>query len=427
MFAKAKRRILQAWNNVVGSGYQMLQRAVSLSKGSTRDHFLNIVKQKVDLYGSSIYSSADDDAKKTVKAKSGLLSSLAQRYGQLSPKRGELLLDALHSNLILFMEDYKKELPIPQVDSKRLEIAREYCRKLQPLRHLSDQSFSCLKLFEGTTHMVSSTNDIPHLLKMASESLEVLKKICSRVQKNPSKILEELNDYWELYSCHDVKFLDNFIIPSRTRNNPFRTGIADELEFEVDGDHRGPDVFKFGAISSSTSSCASSQRSNGSRFANTNPSRFASTRKKYANPAGRSPGAGGSFSSPFNSSSASSNSTSFFESFLSSDEEDNPFGFGGGDGSGSGKFRNHARTSTDRAERGEQNEDWSSYFWLSSDDADDDDDFDIDDLLEDGLKDFGASGGSSAKPGFGEDIFNTEELDELAEWATMQFMMSRMK
>jgi len=52
---KAKLRILSTWNSVLGYGCEMLQRVTSLPPNSpSRDNLIQIVKQKVEIYGDGI-------------------------------------------------------------------------------------------------------------------------------------------------------------------------------------------------------------------------------------------------------------------------------------------------------------------------------------------------------------------------------------
>ncbi|ODN03580.1 Egl nine 1 [Orchesella cincta] len=415
MVWKAKLRILTTWNAALGYGYEMLQRATSLPPRSpAKENLLPIIKQKVELYGDGIYedkNKPDGKSNNNIKVKTkskgggGVLEFIGKRHGYLSSARGEMLFDAFYANLILLIEDYKKELPLePQFTIKRSQIAGETCKKLQILRALLEQTVESLKVGEVTG---SESKDNSHLLRTAVKSLDVLSPVCTRIQQFPNSIIGSMNELLQLYACQDLLFISTALKQSQHRKrDPCLNGL--DLEFEIDKANCGPISLTFGTSASPLTSGVGAAKSSKipTRFQKTN---YFSSGKSSSFSAGES---SNFFSSSSRWSKHDTEEEDDDDDDGDDDDFDNPFVYS----SSSSNTRKNtkpkpASTSSKAGKSSKTAEDWSSIFDISSDD--DDDDFD-----------FGFMGSS---PDFEDDLFNNDALEDLAEWAALQFMMGKMK
>ncbi|CAL8102915.1 unnamed protein product [Orchesella dallaii] len=415
MVWKAKLRILSTWNTVLGYGCEMLQRATSLPPSSLeRGNLLPIIKQKVEIYGDGIYAGEDKNKpvaksnKGKTKSKGGLLDFIGRRHGHLSSARGEMLFDAFYANLILLIEDYKKELPLqPQFTIKRGQIAGETCRKLQVLKDMLEQTVESLKVGEVTS---SDAKDNSQLLRTAVQSLDVINSICIRIQQLPSSVIVSMNELVELYSCQDTHFITSALKPSQhRRRDPCLNGL--DLEFEIDKANCGLISLTFGTSVAPTSGIgAAKSPKTKSHFRSTN---YFSSGKSSSFDSSFSFGENSNF---FSSSSRYGKNDTEDDDDDDDDDFDNPFVYSSGNKSKSKSKNTNKKTSasssSSKPRKSSLAEDWSNLFELSSEE-DDDDDFD-----------FGFMGST---PDFEDDLFNNDALEDLAEWAALQFMMGKMK
>lgn len=85
----------------------MLTRFVRLLPGSdSRTKFVTILRWKRDLYGDGVFPTLPK-AFLTQATMKGVLTLLSLRHGRHSWRRGEALMDAFFTNLILWGEEFK--------------------------------------------------------------------------------------------------------------------------------------------------------------------------------------------------------------------------------------------------------------------------------------------------------------------------------
>lgn len=446
MVWKAKMRVLKSWSESFGYASEMLRSAVSLdSNCAERTSLISVVKQKVDMYGGGIYQMTSEKGplNKAGKMGGGVLDLFARRHGPLSPKRGHLLFDAFYANLIMFLEDYKKELPIPSSRSsslKRNQIAKENCKKLVVLKKILEETVESLKIAEGTTVAFhpkggNNRNSKGRCLEMAKDGLELFSKVCTRVEQCPNLIIGYLNDLLELYACQDPHFIHNCVRKSRLKSDPFRRNL-DELDFEVNCVNLGEVAFVFGSTVETGQGMGKSSSTTDSTYlpfggiggmGGTRRAGNRYTGSFFSSPAAGLFGFGSSGSDPNFGASTDKDSSSEMDD----ESHANPFVYSRNSRRSKSKNKFSSKRSKSKgAKKGSKakgqgkkpgggKEDWKNNLWFSSDDDDtflmDDDEFDIG---------FTYSPRSST---FGADLFNDDELEDLAEWAALQFMSGKMK
>lgn len=391
---KSKLKVLKNYTEAVGYGPQML-RFLMTNDTPNRNGIVYIVKQKSSFCG-------DGTEVKTGKAM-GILELLSTRHGKLSPKRSHLLFDAFYANFIVFAEDYMKELPLAVGQSlvKRSQVAKEHSKKLGVLCNLLDQTVQSLRLTDGTTLSQSTAK----VFETAQALQDVIVKVYGKVEQYPGLSLGFLNDLLEIYACHDQPFVLNCVRKSQAKADSFLCVLHGEdiLDFEIESAHLAEVAFTFGSATTTA---------------------FPST-SRYATGTGSSCGfdmfgaTGFTPKSKFGLDDFSSSSfgPSEVESESDIEDNDNPFVYSRSDKKTSYFTQcnsdNKTKSKAKKKPNTNKDEDWSSYLWFSSDD-DDMDEFDT------------AGFTSSPSSTFGADLFNDVELEHLAEWAAMEFMMGQM-